>query len=118
MCPRWSIWSSVTALWCVTVRGEVVVSSMRRSWRSGARTRNSRRRRTVASGGDAGTLLRLLRVLVGALLLEGAGRLLGVLVLRGLVAHGEAPLARWSVADRSAQDVESAGRRDSGAAGG
>src|SRR5215208_3418902 len=41
MCPRWSIWSSVTVLRCVMTRFVAVRSVMRRSWRTSRATSNS-----------------------------------------------------------------------------
>src|SRR4249920_3594260 len=41
MCPRWSIWSSVTVLRCVIARFVAVRSVMRRSWRTPRATGNS-----------------------------------------------------------------------------
>src|SRR4051794_29824788 len=41
MCPRWSIWSSVTVLRWVSARSVAVRSLMRRSWRTSRATGNS-----------------------------------------------------------------------------
>src|SRR6478609_7297724 len=59
MCPRWSIWSSVTVLWLVIARFAAVRSVMGRSWRTargGGNSAQYRGYRPPMAGGRVGVV--------------------------------------------------------------